>query len=433
MKIKIHLFICVAFCSQFFVFGNQQYTNPILHPTNFAMDSAADPFVFKDDDGTYYMYVTSQGYPCFSSKDLVNWTYAGNVFRKATAKWATQKFWAPELVKVGSTYYLHYSAAADDGIMRIGMAKSTSPKGPFQDISNKPFFQQGIDKGCIDSHIFFDDDGSVYMYYSNGMSTNPIPGTNKKRSEIWVVELSTDLTETIGEAKRLFFPSQSWEKNPTAQNYWNEAPSAIKHDNKYYILYSANSYSSSDYAIGYATSDSPLGPFTKYAYNPILSNKGREAYVSGTGHQSVVTSPDETEMFCVYHSHIDLVAQGGERMVNIDRMGFSDDGLLYITGPTVTPQPYPSDNALDIRGIKELKLTLKIQPNPATNYIQIDMPFNASHVSIYSADGLLHYSLPISENKTIIQIPVVSFPSGMYIVRIKDSKMNKLVGKFMKN
>lgn len=409
--------------------GIEMYTNPVINPPDFKFTSVADPFVFKDDDGTYYMYVTGQGYPCFSSKDLVNWKYEVNVFKKATAKWATQNFWAPELIKMGSTYYLHYSAAAADGIMRIGMAKSSSPKGPFQDLSDKPFFMQAVDKGCVDSHIFFDDDGRVYMYYSNALSTNSIPGTNKKRSEMWVVELAADLSKTIGEAKLLFYPSQNWEFKPAASNSWNEGGIMLKHKEKYYLMYSANCYCSSDYAIGYATSDSPLGPFIKYVNNPVLA---KTSSVSGPGHHCVVMSPDDSEMFCVYHSHIDLTAQGGERMVNIDRMGFTDQGVIYISGPTVTPQNYPSANTTNVRGVNDDKTGIKIQPNPATNKIQIDIPANGSHLSIYSADGLLYYSSDISMNNHSFEISVVTFPSGMYIVRLGDKEKNSYTGKFLK-
>ena len=36
-------------------------------------------------------------------------------------------------------------------------------------------------------------------------------------------------------------------------------------------MYSANFYASEDYALGYAVSESPMGPFVKSETNPILS------------------------------------------------------------------------------------------------------------------------------------------------------------------
>ena len=47
-------------------------------------------------------------------------------------------------------------------------------------------------------------------------------------------------------------------------------------------------------------------------------------------------------MFIVYHSHADPKKPSGERVVNIDRLQFDEDGKLKIQGPTRSPQPMPS-------------------------------------------------------------------------------------------
>lgn len=52
-----------------------------------------------------------------------------------------------------------------------------------------------------------------------------------------------------------------------------------------------------NYAVGYATSKSPLGPFVKSKYNPVLEkNIEKGGIVTGTGHNSVVRSSDCKEM-----------------------------------------------------------------------------------------------------------------------------------------
>lgn len=162
---------------------SQTYTNPVLAPASFSgknIASLADPYVFRDTDGIYYMYIPGTGYPCFSSKDLVNWKYESVIFPKNKAKWAVRSFWAPEVIKAGNKYYLHYTAGREDDIKRIGVAVSNSPKGPFVDLNDQPFIDNG-EKGTIDSHVFIDDDGRTYMYYSNAMSTNPVPELGGKK------------------------------------------------------------------------------------------------------------------------------------------------------------------------------------------------------------------------------------------------------------
>ena len=64
--------------------------------------------------------------------------------------------------------------------------------------------------------------------------------------------------------------------------------------------------------------------------------------VSGPGHNSVAWSPDGKEMFIVYHIHTASSKGGWDRQVCIDRMGWDENGKLYCTGPSTTPQKMPS-------------------------------------------------------------------------------------------
>ncbi len=106
------------------------------------------------------------------------------------------------------------------------------------------------------------------------------------------------------------------------------------------MMYSANHFGGQYYAIGYATSSSPLGPYTKAANNPVLQkNTDQGGVVTGTGHNSITYSPDGKEMFCVYHAR--TAKTGEERVVCMDRMEVKN-GRITILGPTTTPQKLPS-------------------------------------------------------------------------------------------
>ena len=349
------------------------YTNPVLIPGTFgntAINSMADPGVFKDTDGTYYMYVTGVGYPAFSSKDLVNWKYEKKVFASSGRKWATTGFWAPEVFKLNNKYYLTYSGAVNSSTpKRIGLAVADFPLGPFVDVSDQPFYIQNEARGTIDSHFFIDDNNKIYLYYTCVLDNEYFPGTSKNRSEIWVVEVAPDLSGTTGTPQMLTHPEQAWEFSPTGTNFWNEGAHVLKHSNIYYLMYSANCYCSADYGVGYATSYSPMGPFVKSSSNPILSRSG-VAGMSGTGHNSVVMSPDGSEMFCIYHSHFNVNDPGGIRMINIDRMDFDNRNGLYINGPTVSPQPYPSNVPSALPATK--KQTLAINYNSTSHSLQLN-------------------------------------------------------------
>jgi GH43 family beta-xylosidase len=72
----------------------------------------------------------------------------------------------------------------------------------------------------------------------------------------------------------------------------------------------------------------------------LQKNTEKGGVVTGTGHNSVVYSPDGKEMFCVYHAR--TTTTGDERVVFIDRMKISKDGTLVVEGPTTAPQPAPT-------------------------------------------------------------------------------------------
>ncbi len=297
-----------------------------------------DPFVLKISDDCYYLYCTSapNGFYCWTSKDMVNWTDKKMCYTRTPNAWCTDCFWAPEVVAYESKYYMYYTAKNQNGSLRIGLAISDTPDGPFLDVKNEPFFDFGY--AAIDANVLIDDDGSKYLYYARDCSENIDNGIRK--SEIYGVKLSHDLLSTEGEAIKLLTPEQKWEV-ASGDTRWNEGPEIIKHNKTYYLTYSANYFASPAYSVGYATSNTPLGPFTKAEENPILTS-GLRKDVSGTGHHSFTTSPDSKELWTFYHSHTDLLHPGGNRKVNMDRAGFTEDGKLYINGPLTSTQPTPS-------------------------------------------------------------------------------------------
>ena len=69
-------------------------------------------------------------------------------------------------------------------------------------------------------------------------------------------------------------PQAEWENRSVTSHEvnrrWTEGSYIVKHKNLYYMLYSANFFGGKNYAVGYATSQNPLGPFTKAANNPVL-------------------------------------------------------------------------------------------------------------------------------------------------------------------
>lgn len=324
------LVLSIVFCSN--SVRRTTYTNPVGE-----IERIGDPFALKHED-TYYLYGTSPpkyGFKVWESKNLVDWKDKGLAFdsRADRNNWGVNRFWAPEVIYYKDKFYMIYSAGDEDGVMKIAIAASENPLGPFINVK-APLFDNGI--SFIDGHIFIDDE-IPYLFYVKDCSQNIING--RHISQIFVQEMSKDLLSLKGLPRLVIQPDQEWE-GLLKEYQWNEGPFALKRNEIYYLMYSANFFASADYGVGYATASSPLGPWEKYEANPIVK-KDLSLGVSGPGHNSVTTSPDESELFIVYHSHLDADNPRRGRTLNIDRLYF-EGSLLKVKGPTRTPQPMPS-------------------------------------------------------------------------------------------
>ena len=328
-----------------------------------------DPFVLAASDGRFYMYGTSEGVNGFRvcvSDDLVSWRDGGIAYQGGPDTWGVDCFWAPEVYERDGRYYMFYSANwrenpnGDAEIFRIGVAASDSPAGPFTDMYDRPVFNPGYP--VIDANVLWADDGKVYLYYSRCCYEHSVEselsewarkqGMYEEIEESWVygVEMKPDFSGVVGEPVVLLTPPASmddpqtgWESRSVTSGEvnrrWTEGSFILPHDGRYYMMYSANFYGGQYYAVGYAVSDSPLGPFVKAAGNPVLEkNTDRGGEVTGTGHNMVLTLGNG-DMYCVYHGRTS--ATGDKRVVFIDPMEITSDGRLVVHGPTTTSQPAP--------------------------------------------------------------------------------------------
>ena len=334
-------------------------SNPVVlnNPLDIKM---GDPFVLLSSDGFYYMYGTtcaSKGYEGYRSANLSDWEPLGVVYEGLSEdSWCTGNFWAPEVVEKDGKWYMFYSADWRDNPtgelenFRIGVAVASDPAGPFEDMFGRPVFDPGYP--IIDADVFIDEDGSCYLYYSRCCYKHPVEsevalwareqGWYEEIEESWVygVKLSPDFSGVEGEPVMLLCPpyemsdSQAeWESRSVtcheAGRRWTEGSFLFKKDGVYVMMYSANFFGGENYALGYATAQSPLGPFTKSEDNPVLEkNTALGGTVTGVGHNSVTFSPDGKQMYCVYHGR--TTATGDDRVVFIDRMFFEDGHLSIV-------------------------------------------------------------------------------------------------------
>ncbi|MBS1426030.1 MAG: family 43 glycosylhydrolase [Parabacteroides sp.] len=370
MKIGISLCLGVLMCLNAGCTGKKSAAEePELTYSNPLSVQFGDPYVLLASDGRYYMYGTGagavDGFCAYSSDDLIHWKSEGQVYRGNTPdSWAIANFWAPEVYERDGKFYMFFSAdwrnnpTNEEENFRIGVAVSDKPTGPFKELADAPLFDPGYP--VIDGNLIEDEDGRTYLYYSRCCYKHPVESEiadeAKKKGmfdsveESWIygVEVAPDLTHVIGEPVLLLRPpvklddaQSEWESRSVTKGEvgrrWTEGSFMLRHNGLYYMMYSANYFGGANYAVGYAVSEHPLGPFEKASNNPVLEkNVEKGGIVTGTGHNSVTWSKDGKQMYCVYHGRTQKT--GDERVVFIDKMRIDEKGLLVVEGPTTDPQ-----------------------------------------------------------------------------------------------
>ena len=282
---------------------------------NNVIANAADPDIIYHE-GYYYMYVTGDHYPVYRSADLAKWEYVGVSLPEVSWNIDKRYMWAPDVEYIGGRFYM----AVSMGEAGFGIAVSDKPEGPFVCAGEMPFLTK-----TIDGHIFVDEDGRIYLYYTSWC--------DGRAYGIWGVEMESDCLTPKWETEKLIFtPTEDWESSMNMGGIV-EAPFMLKKDGVYYLVYSGSNYQA-DYAVGYATSTSPLEGFVKSEHNPILRGT---ADTRGTGHCSIIET-HTGGMVMVYHVHNTPTAVQ-PRHVAIDPVRFvktADGYRLEVCGPTTS-------------------------------------------------------------------------------------------------
>lgn len=290
----------------------------------------ADPeIIYSQKDKKYYLYPTSDGFTnwsgtyfkAFSSADLVSWKDEGVILDlKKDVSWADRNAWAPTMIekKVKGVYtYFYYFTAAQ----KIGVAVSDNPTGPFVDsgkplIANAPKDFTGGGQE-IDPDVFADPvSGKNYLYWGNGY--------------LACVELNDDMISIKENTIKLMTPDATF----------REGAEVFFRKGIYYFLWSEDDTRSPNYRVRYGMSDSPMGELTIPENNLILT-KNKEKEIYGTGHNSVIQTPNTDEWHIVYHrfnrpNGIFMGdAAGYNREVCIDVLEFNEDGTIEPVIPTI--------------------------------------------------------------------------------------------------
>jgi hypothetical protein len=217
----------------------------------------ADPFVLRMGK-TYYAFSTDnqdRHIPVLSSGGLFGTARTTEALPQVPAWSSPGAVWAPAVLPRQDGFVLYYTTRAHNPDRQcLSWAFSNQPAGPFVDTSSGPFVCPSHG-GAIDPSPFVDTDGRAYLLWKSDEAAG-----------IVARELAPDGRSFAGETRTLLQADQAWEAGVI------EAPSMVGVEGRYYLFYSANDWSTSSYAVGYAVCDSPLGPCAKPADGPWLGS-----------------------------------------------------------------------------------------------------------------------------------------------------------------
>ncbi|KAK7752144.1 hypothetical protein SLS62_005888 [Diatrype stigma] len=304
-------------------------------------DSPALPGFYADPNiavfgETYYIYATTDGIPdwggtqfyVWKSDDLVHWTRADKPFltldgENGNVPWATGNAWAPTAIEREGKYYFYFSGNNPEYDRKtIGVAYADSPEGPFTAEPTAMILNNEAitTNQAIDPVVFQDPaSGTYYLYWGNGVPLVAELGDNMVSIK-W---------ETLGQLEGLVD--------------FREGLFINYRQGLYHLTYSIDDTRSENYRVGYATSETALGPFT---YQGVILQKDASQGILGTGHDSVINVPGTDDWYIAYHRFAIPDGNGTMRETAIDRLSFdSTTGLMEVVLPTregVLPQRVPT-------------------------------------------------------------------------------------------
>ena len=305
----------------------------------------------------------------WSTTDMVNWTEHGAVASLKDFPWRSREngAWAIQTVERNGKYYL-YAPLHGHG---IGVLEADSPYGPFKDPLGKPLVWDQSNWYDIDPSVYTDDDGQAYMYWGN-------PHT------FWA-KLGNDMTSLTSEVNKL----------PHIPNY-QEGPWFYKRNGHYYLGFASTCCPE---ALGYAMSDSPIGPWEwkGYIMKPTQRDRGN--------HPGIVDYKGHSYVFGQNYDlmHLETFEHHERRSVSATEITYNADG-------TIQEVPY----WLDQQPMKQLHWL-----NP---YKRVEAETMAWGYGLKSA------KMGIENTGVVADMPTSTGKKNMYIFDINDGEYIKLRG-----
>lgn len=376
--------------------------NPVTY--EFSNVSVHDPSIVQLGN-TYYIFGSHLA--AAKTEDLMNWTMIGSGVNpsnpiipdakkemKEAFTWArTNTFWAPDVVQLEDNKFYHYycNCEGSSPLSALGYAVSDNIEGPYKDLGiilksgmnsepseNGDKYNANIHPNAIDPHVFFDNDGRLWMLYGS------------YSGGIYILELDTKTGKPL---------ESGYGTKLLGENHLRIEGGYIQysHETDYYYLFL--SFGGLDRVGGYniriARSKTPDGPYYDYEGNDMIDCKGpagtffndkaaeeygsklmgsfrwngldgeensdRQAYMS-PGHNSTIYQEETGKYFLIFHTRFEN--RGEHHEVRVHQMFLNKDGWFVVAPYRYVGETIGSYTKEDIVGAyKAINHQKDISPN----------------------------------------------------------------------
>ncbi|KAF2192182.1 glycoside hydrolase family 43 protein [Zopfia rhizophila CBS 207.26] len=298
------------------------YANPLS--CSGTCTNAHDPALIRRDDGTYFRFSTGGKIAIHSAPSMTGpWTYRGAAIPNGSKidKKGKDDLWAPDVIKVGSTYYLFYSVSSfGSQDSAIGVATSSSlDVNTWTDLgATGVASSSGKAYNAIDSNIFADG-STLYMNFGSFWG------------DLYQVQMQNPPTKVASGAS-----SKNIAYIPSG-DHAQEAAFLYKNGNYYYLFFSVGKCCGYDtnrpaagqeYKIQVCRSSSATGNFVDKNGKKCAEGGGTTVleshdWVYGPGGQGVYTDPSNGPVLYYHYVDTRVGYADGQKRFGINKINFS--------------------------------------------------------------------------------------------------------------
>lgn len=324
-----------------------------------------------DKDNTYEKI---KSFVIYSTDDMVNWVYHGEINTKEIAPWIINS-WAPSITsRVEDDGLTHFYLYFSNNGLGVGVLTSTSPTGPWSDPLGQPLVSSSTPglTNCpnpFDPGVVIDENGQGWLSFGGGRAST---GTEEMPGSARIVKLGDDMLSFASDFAEIpapyFFEASelnyingtyvytyntSWVDHPSKWDYDCESPSQC--------------------SMVYMTTKTPLDPNSWVMGGEYFKNPGTAGFDYSNNHTHLQKYKDN--YYILYHT-LSLKSSMGitagcrslcvdqinvdEENVVIEKIGGTKKGVKAVS----TVDPYLS-NPTAINNTAEISFDTSDNNNPA--------------------------------------------------------------------